>query len=463
MYSILHLDVKRKVLIDEHTALPALLAFRYSVKSFNNKASNTQVAHLTAFKKLYEYWEAKFNQTLDFSFHQSGYSYDGLLQIIEQLPSFALYLEHGDKLAEGLTSLPTKLTHEETLNKRNSVAIYFKNACTVLNKLIDIYMTMANTGKSADELKESIEFLKGQIKRQASERTVEQSHEIRSYNKEQAKAIHKIFNPSLELDEDKNQLINVHNFMEYRNYFIYLFAMKYGLRIGEILLLKKSSFKTSYSKSKYYMLVDNLLDDEEETRISSTPAIKTKDSQRTLQVTKNHYRYVTVYFELFEYFFNTDFLICSGHGATKGNPLAYKTALKVFKDKEEVLRKERPELFDDTNYEYIKALSPHPLRHTWAYENLDRIYQEKKQLFQKAGGLDAHGIMEEAKSELRQLGGWSVKSEMPSRYAARFIGVNANKALAEMNTQERESLNIQSKREKALIHSIQQAFRQFDV
>lgn len=461
MYSILHLDGNRKVLIDEHTTLPALLAFRYSVGTFNNKAGNTQIAHLTAFKKLYEFWEVKFNQTLDFSFHRSGYSYDGLLQIIEQLPSFALYLEHGGKPAEGVTSLPTQLTHEEKLNKRNSVAIYFKNACTVLHKLIDIYMTMANTGKSADELKESIEFLKGQVKRQTSERTVEQSHEIRSYTVEQVKAISKVFAPSLEEDENGNQLINEHNFMEYRNYFMYLFALKYGLRIGEILLLKKSNFKANHSKSKYFMFVDNLLDDEEETRISATPDLKTKDSKRVLQITKKHFLYVTHYFELFERFFNTGFLISSGHGATKGNPLAYKTALKVFKDKEEILRKKRPELFDETNYEYIKALSPHPLRHTWAYENLDRIYQEKLALFKKAGGLDAHGILEEAKSELRTLGGWSVKSEMPSRYAARFIRENANRGLVEMRNTERDKLSIQSEREKALIGSIRQAFEQF--
>ncbi len=449
------------MLIDEHTALPALLAFRYSITTFENKAGNTQVAHLTAFKKLYEYWEAKFNESMDFSFHKSGYSYDGLLQIIEQLPSFALYLEHRDKLAEGVTSLPTKLTREQALNRRNSIAIYFKNACTVLNKLIDIYMTTTNTGQSAIELELSIEFLRSQIKRETSERTVEQSHEIRSYNKEQASAIRKIFNPSLELDENNIPLTTVHNFIEYRNYFIHKFSRDYGLRIGEILLLKNSSFKRSPSKSTYYMLVDSLLDDEEETRIISAPSIKTKDSQRTLEVTKNDYRDVTHFFELFERFFNTGFLICSGHGATKGNPLAYKTALKVFKDKENALRKKRPELFDDTNYECIKALSPHPLRHTWAYENLDRIYRDKLTLFKKAGGLDAHGIMEEAKSGLRTLGGWSVKSEMPTRYAARFIRENANKALIEMKTQEREGLNIQSEREKALINSIQQAFRLF--
>lgn len=38
------------------------------------------------------------------------------------------------------------------------------------------------------------------------------------------------------------------------------------------------------------------------------------------------------------------------------------------------------------------------------------------------------GIMDEAKDELRKLGGWSVDSQVPNLYAARFIQEKANYA-----------------------------------
>jgi hypothetical protein len=36
------------------------------------------------------------------------------------------------------------------------------------------------------------------------------------------------------------------------------------------------------------------------------------------------------------------------------------------------------------------------------------------------------GLLEEAKDELRKLGGWSVDSQIPNLYAARFIQEKAN-------------------------------------
>lgn len=56
------------------------------------------------------------------------------------------------------------------------------------------------------------------------------------------------------------------------------------------------------------------------------------------------------------------------------------------------------------------------------------------------------GLMEEAKDELRLMGGWSPTSQMPDLYAKRFLSEQANLAniqrIAQDNTALNEILNI---------------------
>ncbi|MBE3897849.1 hypothetical protein HJ158_01105 [Vibrio parahaemolyticus] len=42
------------------------------------------------------------------------------------------------------------------------------------------------------------------------------------------------------------------------------------------------------------------------------------------------------------------------------------------------------------------------------------------------------GLMEDAKNELRAIGGWSKKSVMPAKYAKRFVQEQASKTVMEV-------------------------------
>ncbi|MBE4607443.1 hypothetical protein BOO28_06955 [Vibrio navarrensis] len=51
------------------------------------------------------------------------------------------------------------------------------------------------------------------------------------------------------------------------------------------------------------------------------------------------------------------------------------------------------------------------------------------QEFIEAGAVNIKGIMAEVRDELRILGGWSINSTMPSKYAKRFEMRKANETL----------------------------------
>ncbi|MBL4245361.1 hypothetical protein H8F18_23425 [Vibrio fluvialis] len=77
--------------------------------------------------------------------------------------------------------------------------------------------------------------------------------------------------------------------------------------------------------------------------------------------------------------------------------------------------------------------TPHVGRHTWAYTTLEFIYNE---LFIEELGLKRDygvrarmkGLLEVAADKLRLLGGWTLTSRMPMKYANRFIEKVANES-----------------------------------
>ncbi len=92
-----------------------------------------------------------------------------------------------------------------------------------------------------------------------------------------------------------------------------------------------------------------------------------------------------------------------------------------------------PEYKTDEYFDSVESISPHITRHTWAYLTLQRIYREKFQKIKtnlRLAAIDYSivGLMEEAKNELRLLGGWSHNSHMPDVYAKRFLSQQANMA-----------------------------------
>ncbi|PLK74738.1 site-specific integrase, partial [Klebsiella pneumoniae] len=84
----------------------------------------------------------------------------------------------------------------------------------------------------------------------------------------------------------------------------------------------------------------------------------------------------------------------------------------------DVLSKKFPEYKSHSYFDVLQRLTPHVTRHTWAYLTLKKIYhikylKSKSTRKYASVALPDTGLMEEAKEELRLMGGWSPKSQMP--------------------------------------------------
>ncbi|ENA2964817.1 site-specific integrase, partial [Escherichia coli] len=95
----------------------------------------------------------------------------------------------------------------------------------------------------------------------------------------------------------------------------------------------------------------------------------------------------------------------------------------------------------------LQRLTPHTTRHTWAFLTLQKIWhlkylksqQNKTHFIAEVPSLS--GIMEEAKDELRLMGGWSPTSQMPDLYAKRFLSEQANAANVQRIIQDNAALH----------------------
>ena len=125
-----------------------------------------------------------------------------------------------------------------------------------------------------------------------------------------------------------------------------------------------------------------------------------------------------------------DFIFSSSKKPFK--PVSYSTILTQFSSAITSFRKNFPEHFNEDYAESItQNITPHWLRHTWAYNTMMVLYEQHEKKCIKAGFINTQGLMEDVKEELRIQGGWSEKSTMPSKYAKRFIQDEANKKLME--------------------------------
>ncbi|HHY0497984.1 TPA: site-specific integrase, partial [Vibrio parahaemolyticus] len=87
----------------------------------------------------------------------------------------------------------------------------------------------------------------------------------------------------------------------------------------------------------------------------------------------------------------------------------------------------------EVNIEYMPQITPHVGRHTWAYVTLEFIYNELligELELKRDFGIQARmkGLLDVAADKLRVLGGWTLTSKMPMKYANRFIEKVANES-----------------------------------
>lgn len=205
-----------------------------------------------------------------------------------------------------------------------------------------------------------------------------------------------------------------------RNYLIVVLLKQLGLRIGELIGLTLQDLQL-VAQGRYYLCVRKNADITDPRHVRAT--LKTIFSERTLalpsDLAKSIERYITSSRKKYinQENHHTYIFVAEKTGA----PLSVSAIDKILNELRMAaifVGQERPE-----------KISAHMFRHTWASNHLEYLVEGKN--------ID----IELAKDELRRLGGWSDKSQMPSRYARRFIEKIANAANMRRIEEEYESFS----------------------
>ncbi|ELD71101.1 site-specific integrase [Escherichia coli] len=218
--------------------------------------------------------------------------------------------------------------------------------------------------------------------------------------------------------------------IQLRNFLICRLLLNYGLRVSELLLLECHSIKTNLRGDQFSLIVTTVDEDVLDPR-QRLPSLKNVYANRVLALDKLDYHFLDLYIHKIRHRSSHNFLFISTQ--KQHPPLSYHAVYEIFTRIDDIMSVQYPEYKTDEYFDSVGSISPHITRHTWAYLTLQRIYCEKFQKIKtnlRLAAIDYSivGLMEEAKDELRLLGGWSHNSHMPDVYAKRFLSQQANMA-----------------------------------
>ena len=189
----------------------------------------------------------------------------------------------------------------------------------------------------------------------------------------------------------------------FRNSLIIIILFETGLRIGELLNLKSDDLVQI--NENYYLLVrDHSFRDPR----AFSPSIKNGFGLREIAISQQTFEKTQEYIQKHRRSvgkagkakINHPFLFVS---TSSGRPITRSALADIFRK--------------INNYSTLSVkLTPHVFRHTFAYNFLKFLIEDK--------GLD----LERAKDQLRCICGWSYNSEMPSLYGSKYIWEEANSA-----------------------------------
>ncbi|HFG1872848.1 TPA: site-specific integrase [Vibrio cholerae] len=448
-------------LLDKVTTMPPLLAFRWTEQELMEKSLATQKSYLTSLKLFYDFWLDKYGITLDYALHLKNFRDVDVLT--QELMAFWDYLL-ADKQIANVIKLPSSNNSQKSLaKKKRTAAKHCQVICNFIQFLSGVYLTTAYRDEDPHQLRSLRTEIKLHLKDakrkfakwKKSNKEVPAYTTLRSMTSEQFEDFFRVLTPdvmkpvpvklpdggiqasfTLIKENPLNPIVSYD--VQMRNYLLTTLLVRYGLRTGESLLLRKQSFLPLKSdSSKVIMRVRNLeeydLNDSimEDAR-HNKPQIKTADSVRDVEITAEDYKKIQVYFEFIRpKECEHDFIFASSLKPYK--PVSYTTIQTQFKQVVESFKKHFPEHFDPQYAEYIsETITPHWLRHTWAYAMLSAIYEKEKRRYIDYGVVNVRGIMEDAQDQLRVMGGWAKKSIMPAKYAKRFTQELANQTLMDV-------------------------------
>lgn len=430
MYSIKRFRFRNNTESDDvcmlfNDANPVMYSLLYFTDRLIAKSPSTQYASFQAIKLFYRYWYTKFGESFCSSFYQTNHN-----------PEPAV-LEFGG-FYTSLLNKTSKHLEENTQMSLQTANIRAKSVIQFLEYLVDRYISSYYLDEPSQSINERRKFLVRKLKDyRGSINTENQTssssgphYMFKSLSREMVTTVYHIIQPDI-----RNKKNSLNPFkrkdIQLRNFLIIRLLLNYGLRVGELLLLEKQSLKTNISGSKYNLIISNLSDSSEDTR-RVRPRIKNQNSARVIELEKMDYEFLMIYLSDIRPKQSSHQIIFTSQN-TPYSPLTYESIRAILSAVDRVFSLEKPE-FKDSNYvDSIASLTPHVARHTWATMTLSYLYGKIERDRKAAKHVTSSNkiigrIMDEAKEQLRIMGGWSLKSTMPDRYAKRFLSKQANES-----------------------------------
>jgi len=415
-YKSNYFDKQCWTVLDQLSGLTPMYAMIYSSLVLNKRAASTQHRRMTAICQFYRYILIKHNDSFD-----SFFELYGLRGVINELHGFSSYLDTGKK-GINIVSFEAGANAIDVSTSRIRINDIFKFLQFLNQRYTSLIYCNTMTAKKVGFEQTSISFLlkntREDLTSSGSKRGAASIQaEYKSLTPFQCSAFLKIIRPSTPVKLNEFNPFSSSR-VSFRNYLICTLALEYGLRRGELNLLETDSFKPSLHNlngvTSYYLVVTNC-DDEEE---KAEGSIKTETSHRTLKITKLHYDYLCVYVKNYrlepDQACDSSILFLSTQSP---KALSLRMINKIFAYLTKALHQHFPEFITDPkSMEYLQALFPHLLRHTWAVAQLYHMVDELKM------------SITDAKDLLRVNGGWSIESDMPDHYGRRFLADKANAA-----------------------------------
>ncbi|WP_299011892.1 site-specific integrase [uncultured Shewanella sp.] len=404
---------------------PVMYALLYFSDRLISKAPTTQYASFQAIKLFYQYWQSKFGESFCKSFYQADHN-----------PELAV-IEFGDFYTGLCSRNPNHFNKYDQMSPQTA-DIRAKAVIQFLEYLVDKYVSGYYLEETSQSINEQQKYLfkrlndnRNSIKNGNKLISARPSQYIfKSLTRDMVAAIYRIILPSnLNKKNDLNPFKRKD--IQLRNFLIIRLLLNYGLRVGELLLLEKQSLKTNISGSTYNLIISNLSDSSEDIR-RIRPRIKNQFSVRIIELEKIDYEFLMIYLgEIRPKQSNHQILFSSQN--TPYSPLTYESIRAIFSAVDRAFSVNNPE-FKDSNYiDSIASLTPHVARHTWATMTLSYLYESIGRNHEAAqkithSNMNTGRIMDEAKEQLRTVGGWALKSTIPDRYAKRFLSEQANRS-----------------------------------
>jgi integrase len=415
------------VMIDCHTKLPSLYPVRYLVDHLSKRSASTQLAGLQGIQSFYEFWLYKYGVTFCHAFHSAN---KNPLIAIEELDNFYAYLVESRRNCVFGVKTNKQMSNETAAVKVRSVVLFvrFLVMTYVSSRYLDYSLTEITD--AAGKLLTRLDWVKGNYKTlqpnqiSGNDRPMWQ---FSSLNEEQLAFIYDVLRP--ETIKTKNPLNPFPpGNLQIRNFLIVHLLFNYGLRVSELLLIELSSLKSNIQGTKFSLIITSASRESDDPRLRK-PSLKNNNAHRVIELLEQDHGYLMRYINSVRPSTPSTFLFLSSQAGHA--PLSYHSIHAIFSIIQSVTSANRPQYMDSKNTDSVKKITPHVARHTWAYTTLRRLYEIKFNSLKKtsrAAGIDLSisGLMEEAKSELRLMGGWSLSSRMPDHYAKRFIAERAN-------------------------------------